>query len=54
MLPNGVKIIILIFLFWNEVILLNDDFFILQKEVEKVNDVAVKIEEKTATVQVSA
>jgi hypothetical protein len=32
----------------------NNGFFVLQKEVEKVNDVAVKIEEKTATLQVSA
>jgi hypothetical protein len=32
----------------------NNGFFSLQKEAEKVNDVAVKIEEKTATLQVSA
>jgi hypothetical protein len=32
----------------------NSDFFVLQKEAEKVNDVAVKIEEKAATLQVSA
>jgi hypothetical protein len=32
----------------------NNDFSVLQKEVEKVNDVAAKIEEKTATLQVSA
>ena len=29
-------------------------FFVLQNEVEKVNDIAVKKEEKTATVKVSA
>jgi hypothetical protein len=32
----------------------NNDFFVLQKDAEKVNDVAVKTEEKAATLKVSA
>jgi hypothetical protein len=35
-------------------LILQSLLFVLQNEVEKVNDVAVKIEEKTATLQVSA